>query len=150
MFVLLARDPLAPYLVECWARRRIQLEGDSEKCREALACAEAMRSWYLRKYPLGKPGWTAGMQLWGSGPWKPAPPGKVLVTLLWRVNLGEWQIGHEIADSIEDWLKSAQPYDDDDDKTGPFNVKRQYEYHPLSFTPIDPALVSEDDLEKWT
>lgn len=51
MFVLLARDPLAPALVVEWARRREQAaideggELDPAKTLEARACAQAMRAW---------------------------------------------------------------------------------------------------------
>lgn len=45
MFVLLARDPLAPMLVEEWAKRRVASRGPSAKTREAFDCANAMRDW---------------------------------------------------------------------------------------------------------
>lgn len=56
MFVLLARDPLAPRLVEMWAtlhqeERRfrevpeITLPEVTKKEREAMQCAAAMREW---------------------------------------------------------------------------------------------------------
>jgi hypothetical protein len=60
MFVLLARDPIAPLLVEEWARiRRDGLISDApatkaeqertrEKVAEAYECAEAMRMWRER------------------------------------------------------------------------------------------------------
>jgi hypothetical protein len=45
MFVLLARDPLAPDLVREWARRKsVRLE-DPEKVVEAMAIAKEMESW---------------------------------------------------------------------------------------------------------
>lgn len=49
MFVLLARDPLAPMLVDLWADLRWWLAGDNvgseeiDKQREAHQCAAAMR-----------------------------------------------------------------------------------------------------------
>lgn len=43
MFVLLARDPLAPILVELWASLRAG--DDDEKVIEAQAVAEEMRRW---------------------------------------------------------------------------------------------------------
>lgn len=52
MFILLARDPLAPTLIDSWAIRRSQLIDSGEKpdtdrpmVTEAFACAGAMRSW---------------------------------------------------------------------------------------------------------
>lgn len=48
MFVLLARDPIAPELVRRWARERRKLNGESAKTREADACADAMESWHSR------------------------------------------------------------------------------------------------------
>lgn len=57
MFVLLARDDDAPFLVEQWAERRRQTfirhhgpdpakaEREERKIEEAYACAEAMRRW---------------------------------------------------------------------------------------------------------
>lgn len=47
MFVLLARDPNAAYLVREWARDRRARDGDTEQVREAFACAAAMLDWYL-------------------------------------------------------------------------------------------------------
>jgi hypothetical protein len=45
MFILLGRDKHAPLLVELWAALRA-LNGESpEKVKEALDCAEAMKSW---------------------------------------------------------------------------------------------------------
>lgn len=45
MFVLLARDPLAPQLVREWAGRRRMRAGDPAKISEALDCATAMERW---------------------------------------------------------------------------------------------------------
>jgi hypothetical protein len=45
MFVLLARDPLAPMLVELWASLRSHLASNPSKVAEARSCAEAMRQW---------------------------------------------------------------------------------------------------------
>lgn len=45
MFVLLARDPLAPMLVDLWAAMRALRSGDSPKVAEAQFCADAMREW---------------------------------------------------------------------------------------------------------
>ena len=52
MFILLARDPWAPDLVEEWARRRaadiglgVRPMSDMTKVDEAQACATAMREW---------------------------------------------------------------------------------------------------------
>lgn len=45
MFVLLARDPLAPFVVEMWAKMRELSDGRSEKVNEARACAAAMEVW---------------------------------------------------------------------------------------------------------
>jgi hypothetical protein len=48
MFILLARDPLAPVLVELWATLRRELRGHSDKVAEARRCAVAMREWRER------------------------------------------------------------------------------------------------------
>lgn len=45
MFVLLARDPLAPILVELWASLRSQSAGNPSKVAEARSCAASMRAW---------------------------------------------------------------------------------------------------------
>ncbi len=45
MFVLLARDPLAPVLVRIWATLREQLHGDAEKIAEGRQCADDMDTW---------------------------------------------------------------------------------------------------------
>lgn len=52
MFILLARDPAAPELVEAWANRRLAMindglkpESDKAMITEARQCAEAMRAW---------------------------------------------------------------------------------------------------------
>ena len=47
MFILLARDPLAPQLVMDWALRRERTRGPSSKVDEARACAHAMEAWAL-------------------------------------------------------------------------------------------------------
>jgi hypothetical protein len=45
-FVLRAKDPDAPALVEEWATRRLaQGQGGNPKIPEALQCASAMRAW---------------------------------------------------------------------------------------------------------
>lgn len=50
LFVLLARDPLAPILVDLWAELRATLRaGGAEKVAEASACAVAMREWKREK-----------------------------------------------------------------------------------------------------
>jgi hypothetical protein len=54
MFVLLARDPMAPDLVREWVLRRT-LAGDTQKIVEALACADAMEQWRLANQPEPKP-----------------------------------------------------------------------------------------------
>jgi hypothetical protein len=46
MFVLLARDPWAPHLVEIWAaNREADGTGDPAKVAEARQCAAQMREW---------------------------------------------------------------------------------------------------------
>lgn len=45
IFVLLARDPLAPELVAQWALLRARMTGASEKTAEAFKVAEAMQRW---------------------------------------------------------------------------------------------------------
>jgi len=45
MFVLLARDPIAPQLVQIWAAVARLLGKDPEKIKEAQQCAEAMRAY---------------------------------------------------------------------------------------------------------
>lgn len=53
MFVLLARDPSAPVLVELWAKIRDARGGaDPAKVAEALACAESMKGWASEQDPL--------------------------------------------------------------------------------------------------
>lgn len=59
LFTLLARDPLAPALVDLWAERRQAQRVDSaEKVDEARACAEAMHVWYRAHHctQCGHPG----------------------------------------------------------------------------------------------
>lgn len=45
MFILLARDPLAPILVEQWAALREHSAGNPSKVAEARQCAAAMRAY---------------------------------------------------------------------------------------------------------
>lgn len=45
MFVLLARDPLAPMLVRLWADLRSYLADNPSKVFEAHECAASMDSW---------------------------------------------------------------------------------------------------------
>jgi len=51
MFILLARDPIAPLLVRLWAviatLPEYHCEISTEKYQEALACADAMETWRL-------------------------------------------------------------------------------------------------------
>ena len=52
MFVLLARDPLAPVLVRQWANNRVITstgDADNAKACEAMECAEAMEQWKYNK-----------------------------------------------------------------------------------------------------
>jgi hypothetical protein len=51
MFVLLARDPLAPMLVDLWANLRAHLAGNPSKVIEAQTCAQTMREWLRQKGP---------------------------------------------------------------------------------------------------
>ena len=49
MFVLLARDPVAPLLVEMWVKLRQMVKpNNAVKRREAQECANAMRKWRKR------------------------------------------------------------------------------------------------------
>ena len=45
MFVLLARDPMAPILVRLWADLREHNAGNPSKVSEARACAANMEAW---------------------------------------------------------------------------------------------------------
>lgn len=47
-FVLRAKDPHAPALVELWAALREAEFGNFDKLDEARACAQQMREWFLR------------------------------------------------------------------------------------------------------
>lgn len=49
MFVLLARDPLAPILVKLWADLRTYAGGNPAKSLEARMCADAMTLWRASK-----------------------------------------------------------------------------------------------------
>jgi hypothetical protein len=49
MFVLLARDPMAPLLVRLWADLREHAAGNPSKVFEARTCAIDMEKWRLRK-----------------------------------------------------------------------------------------------------
>lgn len=53
-FVLRAKDPLAPALIEFWAEQRRVQYGIYPKLDEAVACAEQMREW-KRRHPEAKP-----------------------------------------------------------------------------------------------
>ena len=48
MFVLLARDPMAPILVRLWADLREHSAGNPSKVFEARDCANAMEQWRQR------------------------------------------------------------------------------------------------------
>lgn len=45
MFILLARDKMAPMLVEQWANWRLVSGEDPAKVQEAIDCAASMRKW---------------------------------------------------------------------------------------------------------
>lgn len=49
MFVLLARDPLAPILVRLWADLREHAAGNPSKVFEARTCAIDMEKWRIRR-----------------------------------------------------------------------------------------------------
>lgn len=51
MFILLGRDPMAPQLVDTWARTRSNNHESQDKVMEAFVCSDLMRNW-LRK--IGK------------------------------------------------------------------------------------------------
>ncbi|MGH8572082.1 MAG: aspartate decarboxylase [Gammaproteobacteria bacterium] len=53
-FVLRAKDPIAPEVVELWVALRKALHGDYPKLAEARACAEAMRRWRAAN-PVAEP-----------------------------------------------------------------------------------------------
>jgi len=57
MFVLLARDPLAPRLVRKWAFMRAaqNMAGDAVKVDEAHDCANAMDAWQQAREPQASP-----------------------------------------------------------------------------------------------
>lgn len=55
MFVLLARDPLAPLLVRLWADLRERERGNSSKVFEARTCAIDMEKFGLRIAPPSPP-----------------------------------------------------------------------------------------------
>jgi hypothetical protein len=50
-FVLRAQDKLSPGLIREWAVAAAQFGASAEKVREALATADAMEQWPVRKYP---------------------------------------------------------------------------------------------------
>jgi hypothetical protein len=62
MFILLARDPLAPILVDLWAMLRADSgcsehpgRSHSKKVLEAHECAESMRNWRAESLRADKP-----------------------------------------------------------------------------------------------
>lgn len=50
MFVLLARDDLAPLMIRIWVQLRQRTRPDDEVMQhtEAIACAEAMECWHIK------------------------------------------------------------------------------------------------------
>jgi hypothetical protein len=52
MFVLLARDPMAPILVELWASLREERITNTLKGDEARICAQDMRVWREKRQKL--------------------------------------------------------------------------------------------------
>jgi hypothetical protein len=61
MFVLLARDVIAPEIVERWAyARRVLIrhghkpQSDAPMVDEAMQCAKAMRAWRTKNRPLAR------------------------------------------------------------------------------------------------
>lgn len=55
MFVLLARDPLAPELVRQWAAKRAGSTGLTEKVTEALKAADEMDEWRAKNCSITQP-----------------------------------------------------------------------------------------------
>lgn len=52
MFILLARDQMAPALVEQWAEWRRHNGEDPAKVQEAFDCAAHMRQWRAENRPI--------------------------------------------------------------------------------------------------
>lgn len=55
MFILLARDGMAPSLVDAWADARERAGEDYAKVKEARQCADSMRDWLAKKHKSEKP-----------------------------------------------------------------------------------------------
>lgn len=55
MFILLARDPMAPILVELWASLRAHAAGNPSKVAKARAVAAAMRRWVAQTSEAAAP-----------------------------------------------------------------------------------------------
>lgn len=55
MFVLLARDPIAPELVREWAAKRAGATGFTDKVAEALKAADDMDEWRSKNCALNQP-----------------------------------------------------------------------------------------------
>lgn len=51
MFILLARDPLAPFLIAIWAQIRVDLGEDPNKVAEARQCADDCVKYLRENYP---------------------------------------------------------------------------------------------------
>ncbi|MCG8407781.1 MAG: hypothetical protein MI923_21485 [Phycisphaerales bacterium] len=51
IFVLRARDVIAPMAVEHWAEMAAKLQVNPQKVLEAYQCAESMRNWKERRLP---------------------------------------------------------------------------------------------------
>lgn len=55
MFILLARDPLAPMLVRLWGEMRALTRGQSSKVTEAMNCAVLMEAWAVKRFKPASP-----------------------------------------------------------------------------------------------
>ena len=67
LFVLLARDAMAPFLVRAWADMREASGETPDKVEEARSCADAMARWRLRRRERESMGTADAVALLGRG-----------------------------------------------------------------------------------
>jgi hypothetical protein len=106
MFILLARDGMAPSLVESWAFAR-ELEGeDADKVEEARECARSMREWLKKLGKDEKPITSNGTYIWRA---KLQGPGALPTTIYintWRKSAVDAVAEAEEISNSADWFTS--------------------------------------------
>lgn len=106
MFILLARDGMAPSLVESWAYAR-ELDGeDADKVEEARQCARSMRDYLKNLGKDEKPITSTGTYIWRAKLQGPAALSTTIHINTWNKSAVEAVARAEEISNSPDWFTS--------------------------------------------